>query len=105
MFAEQELLSTNRPIYGSSALTVNDTVYFYGGYYAMPPWNMEARWSISTSIDISTLRQLPTSAFTSPTFIYGQLLDFNNSLYTFGGHIGICVTKIVQIVQQTSHGA
>ncbi|KAG2218834.1 hypothetical protein INT45_007601 [Circinella minor] len=86
MFAGQELRSTDRPIYGSSALTINDTVYFYGGYYATPPWNMEALWSISTSIDTSTLKQLPTNPYASPTFIYGQLLDFNNSLYTFGGH-------------------
>ncbi|KAI8143697.1 hypothetical protein BJV82DRAFT_712826 [Fennellomyces sp. T-0311] len=93
MFAGQELRSTDRPIYGSSAITINDTVYFYGGYYAVPPWNMEALWSIANTIDPSTFSQLSTDPFASPTVIYGQLLSFNNSIYTFGGHHPVNISE------------
>lgn len=89
MFAGQELRSTDRPIYGLSALTLNDTVYFYGGHYAVPPWDMEAMWKIPNTVSTSQFTQLATDPYASPALIYGSLVPCplnNQLLYTFGGH-------------------
>lgn len=83
--AGQELRSTDKPIYGSTAVTINNTVYIYGGYYAVSPWNMEALWSLPSRID--SLEQVPTDPYASPALIYGQMVSpSDRTLYTFGGH-------------------
>ncbi|ORY95362.1 hypothetical protein BCR43DRAFT_515489 [Syncephalastrum racemosum] len=84
--AGQELHATNRPLYGASAATMNNTVYIYGGFYSVPPWNMEALWTVSAST-ADRLDQVSTDPYASPTMVYGALVATErNTLYSFGGH-------------------
>lgn len=84
--AGQELRSTNRPIYGASSITLNNTIYIYGGFYNVAPWNKEALWTISNTID--SLNQFNTDPYASPAVIYSSLQSIDdNTLYSFGGHV------------------
>lgn len=81
----QELKSTNRPIYGAASVSINKTIYMYGGFYNVPPWNKEAMWTLSDQL---SLTQLKTDPFASPALIYTSLqYTANNSLLAFGGHL------------------
>lgn len=82
----QELRSTNRPIYGASTITLNSTIYIYGGFYNVAPWNKEALWTLSNSID--ELKQVKTDPMASPALIYHSLQSMDNqTMYSFGGHL------------------
>lgn len=84
--AGQELRSTNRPIYGASTITLNNTIYIYGGFYNVAPWNKEALWTLSNSIDV--LSQIGTDPLASPAIIYHSLQSMDNkTMYSFGGHL------------------
>ncbi|KAL9544092.1 hypothetical protein PS6_008927 [Mucor atramentarius] len=84
--AGQELKSTNRPIYGADSIRINDTIYVYGGFYNVAPWNKEALWTLDSSIN--KLTQLETDPYASPAVIYHSLQSLNSStLITFGGHL------------------
>jgi hypothetical protein len=84
--AGQELRSTNRPIYGASSVTINNTIYIYGGFYNVALWNKEALWTLSNTID--TLDQIDTDPHASPAAIYNSLQSIENkTLYSFGGHL------------------
>lgn len=83
----QELRSTNKPMYGSSAVNINDTIYIYGGFYSVSPWNMEALWRLTNTASNAKITQIPTDPYASPALIYSQILSPNESLlYAFGGH-------------------
>ncbi|KAI8068576.1 hypothetical protein BC940DRAFT_31645 [Gongronella butleri] len=85
--AGQELRSTDRPMYGAAAANVNDTIYIYGGFYGVSPWNMEAMWTLPAYIDPKELTQVKTDAAASPVLIYSQLVyPMGQYLYAFGGH-------------------
>lgn len=84
--AGQELKSTNRPIYGADSIRINDTIYVYGGFYNVAPWNKEALWTLDSSL--SRLTQVETDPYASPAVIYHSLQSLNAStLITFGGHL------------------
>ena len=84
--AGQELKSTNRPIYGADSILINDTIYIYGGFYNVAPWNKEALWKLDSSVN--KLTQLDTDPYASPAVIYHSLQSLNDStLITFGGHL------------------
>lgn len=81
----QELRSTNRPIYGASSTLINNSIYIYGGFYNVHPWNKEAMWLMSAT---HSLTQLPTDPFASPAVIYTSLQATGNStLLALGGHL------------------
>ncbi|CEP07381.1 hypothetical protein [Parasitella parasitica] len=84
--AGQELKSTNRPIFGADSISINDTIYIYGGFYNVAPWNKEALWALDSSLNIFT--QLDTDPYASPAVTYHSLQSLNAStLLTFGGHL------------------
>lgn len=84
--AGQELRSTNRPIYGASTITIKNTLYIHGGFYNVPPWNKEALWTLSNSID--KLSQINTDPYSSPAVIYNTLQSIDNkTMFSFGGHL------------------
>ncbi|KAK4515433.1 uncharacterized protein ATC70_010378 [Mucor velutinosus] len=84
--AGQELKSTNRPIYGADSIRINDTIYIYGGFYNVAPWNKEALWTLDSSL--SKLTQIETDPYASPAVIYHSLQSLNAStLISFGGHL------------------
>lgn len=83
--AGQELRSTNRPIYGASTCTLNNTIYIYGGLYLVAPWNKEALWKLSNSLE--ELKQIETDPKASPAVIYSSLESLDSqTMYSFGGH-------------------
>ncbi|KAI8099213.1 uncharacterized protein BX664DRAFT_381806 [Halteromyces radiatus] len=86
--AGQELRSTDRPMYGMASVNVNGTIYMYGGFYGVSPWNMEALWTLPSTIEPKQLTQIKTDPSASPVLIYSQLIHPPGSsfLYTFGGH-------------------
>ncbi|CAO3597021.1 unnamed protein product [Absidia cylindrospora] len=86
--AGQELRSTDRPMYGMASTNVNDTIYMYGGFYGVSPWNMEALWTMPSTVEPKYLTQVKTDPTASPVLIYTQLLYYprNDCLYAFGGH-------------------
>ncbi|KAI9256771.1 hypothetical protein EDC94DRAFT_615656 [Helicostylum pulchrum] len=82
----QQLNSTNRAIYGAATITLNNTIYVYGGFYNVAPWDKEALWTLSNSIDV--LHQIATDPFASPAVIYHSLQSIDNkTMYSFGGHL------------------
>ncbi|KAL9543975.1 hypothetical protein MBANPS3_007857 [Mucor bainieri] len=84
--AGQESKSTNRPIYGADSIRINDTIYIYGGFYNVAPWNKEALWTLDSAV--SKLAQIETDPYASPAVIYHSLQSLNAStLLTFGGHL------------------
>lgn len=86
MNTTQQLNSTNRAIYGAATITLNNTIYVYGGFYNVAPWDKEALWTLSNSID--DLHQIATDPFASPAVIYHSLQSIDNkTMYSFGGHL------------------
>ncbi|KAG0177126.1 Leucine-zipper-like transcriptional regulator 1 [Apophysomyces sp. BC1021] len=90
--AGEDLRSTDHILYGASAVTINNTVYFFGGYFDHSSvWNQEALWSLSSSL--SNFSQVPTNPYASPALMYTQLISPDNqSLLTFGGHVPVNIS-------------
>ncbi|KAI8876499.1 galactose oxidase [Backusella circina FSU 941] len=83
--AGQELHSTNKPIYGAATTKINNTMFIYGGFYNVAPWNKEAMWTLSDSL--TNLTQLKTDPYSSPAVIHTSMHPTeNNTLTVFGGH-------------------
>ncbi|KAI8327968.1 hypothetical protein BC941DRAFT_445973 [Chlamydoabsidia padenii] len=106
--AGQELRSTDRPMYGMASTNVNDTIYMYGGFYGVSPWNMEALWRMSSTVEPKDLVQVKTDPTASPVLIYSQLIypAFSKYLYAFGGHhptVADDPTNTTALLNATAH--
>ncbi|CAO3652337.1 unnamed protein product [Cunninghamella echinulata] len=100
--AGQELRSTDRPMYGMAVTNVNNTIYLYGGYYGVTPWDKEALWTLPSNVDPKQFTQVDTNPKASPTVIYSQLLypsitntNLTSYIYAFGGHYTTNITKLM----------
>ncbi|KAI8389287.1 hypothetical protein BD560DRAFT_485978 [Blakeslea trispora] len=76
---------TNQPIYGAASISIKNTIYIYGGFYHVSPWNKEALWTLNAT---GNLVQLPTDPYASPALIYTSIQNYQDKhLFVFGGHL------------------